>query len=185
MVGVLKEFGNMLAYGRLDLSITLYFTINKGDEFMLHQLLKCGLDPNESDNDGHTTLVCICDDAHACENIFVLSQKFKCSFHFFRAYSRFQRGRTMCHDCLRFSYSCGRSCKLFLNFWTFLGRYAYEWGHTAEIRVDRSILKEPAPDLQFWTGKKTLMRYAPIFVMHFIILLKQVPTTMLHFLQFD
>lgn len=73
MVGVLKEFGNMLAYGRLDLSITLYFTINKGDEFMLHQLLKCGLDQNESDNDGHTTLVCICDDAHACENIFVLS----------------------------------------------------------------------------------------------------------------
>ncbi|PWZ38567.1 Potassium channel AKT1 [Zea mays] len=56
MVGVLKEFGNMLAYGRLDLSITLYFTINKGDDFMLHQLLKCGLDPNESDNDGHTTL---------------------------------------------------------------------------------------------------------------------------------
>jgi hypothetical protein len=33
MVGVLKEFGNMLAYDRLDLSITLYFTINKGYDF--------------------------------------------------------------------------------------------------------------------------------------------------------
>lgn len=35
---------------------------------------------------------------------------------FFRAYSCFQRGRTMCHDCLRFSYSCGRLCKLFFEF---------------------------------------------------------------------
>lgn len=175
----------MLAYGRLDLSITLYFTINKGDDFMLHQLLKCGLDPNESDNDGHTTLVCICDDAHACENIFVLSQKFKCSFHFLEHIAASSEDEQCAMTVSDSPILVVGYVNCFLNFWTFLGRYAYGWGHTAEIRVDRSILKEPAPDLQFWTGKKTLMRYAPIFVMHFIIQLKQVPTTMLHFLQFD
>ncbi|KAL6614834.1 hypothetical protein ACP70R_037104 [Stipagrostis hirtigluma subsp. patula] len=56
MVGVLKEIENMLARGRLDLPITLCFAVTRGDDFLLHQLLKRGLDPNESDNNGHTAL---------------------------------------------------------------------------------------------------------------------------------
>ncbi|KAK3161417.1 hypothetical protein QOZ80_1BG0076860 [Eleusine coracana subsp. coracana] len=56
MVGVLKEIESMLARGRLDLPITLCFAVNRGDDFLLHQLLKRGLDPNESDNNGHTAL---------------------------------------------------------------------------------------------------------------------------------
>jgi potassium channel len=57
MVGVLKEIESMLARGHLDLPITLCFAVNRGDDFLLHQLLKRGLDPNESDNNGHTALV--------------------------------------------------------------------------------------------------------------------------------
>jgi hypothetical protein len=34
--------------------------------------------PNESDNDGHTTLVCIYDEAYVCVYIFLSSKKFKC-----------------------------------------------------------------------------------------------------------
>jgi potassium channel len=64
MMGVLKEIENMLARGRLDLPVTLCFAVNKGDDFMLHQLLKRGLDPNESDNNGHTALVCISIDSY-------------------------------------------------------------------------------------------------------------------------
>ncbi|XP_062216654.1 potassium channel AKT1-like [Phragmites australis] len=56
MIGVLKEIENMLARGRLDLPITLCFAVTRGDDLLLHQLLKRGLDPNESDNNGHTAL---------------------------------------------------------------------------------------------------------------------------------
>jgi ankyrin repeat protein len=59
MVGVLKEIENMLARGHLDLPITLFFAVTRGDDLLLHQLLKRGFDPNESDNNGHTALVCI------------------------------------------------------------------------------------------------------------------------------
>lgn len=71
MVGVLKDIENMLARGHLDLPVTLCFAVNKGDDFMLHQLLKRGLDPNESDNNGHTALVCISIDSYVfvCEQI--------------------------------------------------------------------------------------------------------------------
>jgi hypothetical protein len=62
MVGVLKEIENMLARGRLELPITLSFAVTRGDENLLHQLLKRNLDPNESDQDGRTTLVSI----HQC-----------------------------------------------------------------------------------------------------------------------
>ncbi|RLN23642.1 potassium channel AKT1-like [Panicum miliaceum] len=56
MVGVLKEIENMLARGHLDLPITLCFAVTREDDLLLHQLLKRGLDPNESDNNGHTPL---------------------------------------------------------------------------------------------------------------------------------
>lgn len=77
MVGVLKEIENMLARGRLDLPVTLCFAVNKGDDFLLQQLLKRGLDPNESDNNGHTALVCpyVYPLLHMCVNIFLLSKK--------------------------------------------------------------------------------------------------------------
>uniref|UniRef100_A0A0E0C5B3 Potassium channel n=1 Tax=Oryza meridionalis TaxID=40149 RepID=A0A0E0C5B3_9ORYZ len=56
MAGVVKEIESMLARGNLDLPITLCFAVTRGDDFLLHQLLKRGMDPNESDNDGHTAL---------------------------------------------------------------------------------------------------------------------------------
>ena len=59
MVGVLKEIENMLARGRLDLPITLSFAVTRGDDHLVHQLLKRNLDPNESDQDGRTALVSI------------------------------------------------------------------------------------------------------------------------------
>lgn len=37
----------------------------------------------------------------------------------------------------------------------------------------------------FRAGNKTLLRHAPFFLVHYVILLKQVPTSMLHFVQLD
>jgi hypothetical protein len=70
MVGVLKEIESMLARGHLDLPITLCFAVNRGDDFLLHQLLKRGLDPNESDNNGHTALVSIFIDSSVVSKIY-------------------------------------------------------------------------------------------------------------------
>ncbi|XP_072993104.1 potassium channel AKT1-like [Typha latifolia] len=56
MEGVLTEIENMLTRGRLDLPITLCFAVTRGDDVLLHQLLRRGLDANESDNNGHTAL---------------------------------------------------------------------------------------------------------------------------------
>ncbi|KAL5228796.1 hypothetical protein ABZP36_017061 [Zizania latifolia] len=56
MAGVLMEIESMLARGNLDMPITLRFAVTRGDDFLLHQLLKRGLDTNESDNNGHTAL---------------------------------------------------------------------------------------------------------------------------------
>lgn len=58
MEGVLSETENMLARGRMDLPLSLCFAAIRGDDSLLHQLLKRGLDPNESDNNGRTALVC-------------------------------------------------------------------------------------------------------------------------------
>ena len=64
MKGVLLETENMLARGRMDLPLSLCFAALRGDDLLLHQLLKRGLDPNESDNNGRTALVseilCLC-----------------------------------------------------------------------------------------------------------------------------
>ncbi|XXG55989.1 hypothetical protein AAC387_Pa03g3528 [Persea americana] len=56
MEGVLAETESMLARGRMDLPLTLRFAVVRGDDLLLHQLLKRGLDPNESDNNGRTAL---------------------------------------------------------------------------------------------------------------------------------
>ncbi|XP_050378788.1 potassium channel AKT1 [Argentina anserina] len=56
MEGVLMEIENMLARGRMDLPLSLCFAAMRGDDMLLHQLLKRGLDPNESDNNGRTAL---------------------------------------------------------------------------------------------------------------------------------
>ncbi|KAE8682883.1 Potassium channel AKT1 [Hibiscus syriacus] len=56
MEGVLIETENMLACGRMDLPLNLCFATLRGDDLLLHQLLKRGLDPNESDNNGRTAL---------------------------------------------------------------------------------------------------------------------------------
>lgn len=58
MEGVLLETENMLARGRMDLPLSLCFAALRGDDLLLHQLLKRGLDSNESDNNGRTALVC-------------------------------------------------------------------------------------------------------------------------------
>ncbi|XP_042973333.1 potassium channel AKT1-like [Carya illinoinensis] len=56
MSEVLVETENMLARGRMDLPLSLCFAALRGDDLLLHQLLKRGLDPNESDNNGRTAL---------------------------------------------------------------------------------------------------------------------------------
>ncbi|PON84120.1 Voltage dependent potassium channel [Trema orientale] len=56
MEGVLLETENMLARGRMDLPLSLCFAALRGDDLLLNQLLKRGLDPNESDNNGRTAL---------------------------------------------------------------------------------------------------------------------------------
>nr|GEW74302.1 potassium channel AKT1-like [Tanacetum cinerariifolium] len=56
MEGVLMEIKNMLAQGWLDLPFSLCFATLMGDDLLLHKLLKQGLDANESNNNGQTTL---------------------------------------------------------------------------------------------------------------------------------
>ncbi|XP_065850691.1 potassium channel AKT6-like [Euphorbia lathyris] len=53
---ILGEIELMLARGRMDLPLTLYFAAMRGDDLLLLQLLKRGLDPNELDNNGRTAL---------------------------------------------------------------------------------------------------------------------------------
>ncbi|MQL88867.1 hypothetical protein Taro_021439 [Colocasia esculenta] len=56
MEGVLRETENMLARGRLDLPLTLCFAAIRGDDLLMQQLLRRGLDPNEADNNRRTAL---------------------------------------------------------------------------------------------------------------------------------
>ncbi|KAL6880631.1 hypothetical protein ACP4OV_012196 [Aristida adscensionis] len=56
VVSVAEEIEFMLARGQLELPVTLCFAASKGDDFLLHKLLKRGIDPNESDNHGRTAL---------------------------------------------------------------------------------------------------------------------------------
>lgn len=57
MERILRETENTLARGRMDLPLSLRFAVIRGDDLLLHKLLKRGLDPNESDSKGHTALV--------------------------------------------------------------------------------------------------------------------------------
>ncbi|XP_028800083.1 potassium channel AKT1 [Neltuma alba] len=67
MKSVLVETENMLARGRMDLPLSLCFAALRGDDLMLHQLLKRGLDPNESDNNGRTALhIAACKGSENC-----------------------------------------------------------------------------------------------------------------------
>nr|GEV16976.1 granule-bound starch synthase [Tanacetum cinerariifolium] len=56
MEGVLMEIKNILAQGRLDLPLSLCFATLRGDDLLLHKLLKRCLDANKSDNNGRTAL---------------------------------------------------------------------------------------------------------------------------------
>ncbi|KAL8149684.1 hypothetical protein AgCh_006630 [Apium graveolens] len=56
MEGILLETEHMLARGRMDLPLSLCFAALRGDDQLLNQLLKRGLDPNESDNNNRTAL---------------------------------------------------------------------------------------------------------------------------------
>ncbi|XP_011013838.1 PREDICTED: potassium channel AKT1-like isoform X3 [Populus euphratica] len=56
MEGVFLETTNMLAHGRMELPLSLCIAALRGDDLLLHQLLKRGLDPNEADNNGRSAL---------------------------------------------------------------------------------------------------------------------------------
>lgn len=58
MEGILTDTEHLLARGRMDLPLSLCFAANRGDDLLLHQLLRRGSDPNELDNNGRTALVC-------------------------------------------------------------------------------------------------------------------------------
>uniref|UniRef100_A0A1D1Z8U8 Potassium channel n=1 Tax=Anthurium amnicola TaxID=1678845 RepID=A0A1D1Z8U8_9ARAE len=56
MEEVLRETENMLARGRMDLPLTLCFAAIRGDDLLMQQLLRRGMDPNEADNNRRTPL---------------------------------------------------------------------------------------------------------------------------------
>ncbi|KAJ8555465.1 hypothetical protein K7X08_012961 [Anisodus acutangulus] len=56
MTAVLADIEHMLAQGRMDMPLSLCFAANRGDDLLLRQLLKRGMDPNESDSSGRTVL---------------------------------------------------------------------------------------------------------------------------------
>ncbi|NP_001268010.1 inward rectifying shaker-like K+ channel [Vitis vinifera] len=56
MEGVLADIESMLGQGRMELPLSLCFAVLRGDDLLLHQLLKRGLDPNELDSNGRTPL---------------------------------------------------------------------------------------------------------------------------------
>lgn len=57
MQEILSHTEQMLAHGRLDMPLSLCFAADRGDDHLLNQLLKRGMDPNELDNNGRTALV--------------------------------------------------------------------------------------------------------------------------------
>ncbi|CAN8284269.1 unnamed protein product [Cochlearia groenlandica] len=56
MKGILADTEQMLAQGKMDLPLSLCFAASRGDDLLLHQLLKRGSNPNEMDKNGRTAL---------------------------------------------------------------------------------------------------------------------------------
>ncbi|XP_010325113.1 potassium channel AKT1-like [Solanum lycopersicum] len=56
MTAILADIEHMLTQGRMDMPLSLCFAANRGDDLLLRQLLKKGMDPNESDSSGRTVL---------------------------------------------------------------------------------------------------------------------------------
>ncbi|KAL3330415.1 hypothetical protein AABB24_034319 [Solanum stoloniferum] len=56
MTAILADIEHMLTQGRMDMPLSLCFAANRGDDLLLRQLLKKGMDPNESDSNGRTVL---------------------------------------------------------------------------------------------------------------------------------
>ncbi|KAL3566165.1 hypothetical protein D5086_031580 [Populus alba] len=56
MEGILQHTEHMLTQDRMDLPLTLCIAAMRGDDLLLHQLLKQGSDPNETDENGRTAL---------------------------------------------------------------------------------------------------------------------------------
>ncbi|PSR91820.1 Potassium channel like [Actinidia chinensis var. chinensis] len=56
MEAILMDTEHMLAQGRMDLPLSLCFAAMRGDDLLLHQLLRRGMDPNELDSNGRTAL---------------------------------------------------------------------------------------------------------------------------------
>lgn len=52
MEGVLVDIESMLVQGRMELPLSLCFAVLRGDDLLLYQLLKRGLDLNELDSNG-------------------------------------------------------------------------------------------------------------------------------------
>ncbi|CAB4297269.1 unnamed protein product [Prunus armeniaca] len=56
MQGILADIEHMLARGRMDLPLSLCFAAKRGDDLLLHHLLRRGSDPNEMDDNGRTAM---------------------------------------------------------------------------------------------------------------------------------
>ncbi|KAG8381895.1 hypothetical protein BUALT_Bualt05G0020400 [Buddleja alternifolia] len=56
MQAILVETEHMLAHGRMDVPLSLCFAVARGDDLLLHHLLRRGLDPNELDSNGCSAL---------------------------------------------------------------------------------------------------------------------------------
>ncbi|CAM8961567.1 unnamed protein product [Rhodiola kirilowii] len=56
MQEILTYTENMLARGRMDVPLSLCFAVARGDDLLLHQLLRRGVDPNELDTTGRTAM---------------------------------------------------------------------------------------------------------------------------------
>ncbi|KAL0734012.1 hypothetical protein Bca4012_010222 [Brassica carinata] len=56
MKGILSDTEHMLAQGKMDLPLSLCFAAARGDDLLLHQLLRRGSNPSEMDKNGRTAL---------------------------------------------------------------------------------------------------------------------------------
>ncbi|KAK3033875.1 hypothetical protein RJ639_032780, partial [Escallonia herrerae] len=56
MESILADTEHMLAQGRMDMPLSLCFAATREDDLLLNQLLRRGMDPNESDGNGRTAL---------------------------------------------------------------------------------------------------------------------------------